>query len=422
MKKSLLVMMLILFVLGVNLPVYWAQEFPIKINDKIVPNSLINSPFPSLRDLLNGLVNKSANSNLIEISLPGDRGKNENGTYSDNVAVTNRYAYYEGQNGQIMQSPLSDPSHARVIYQLPFWAYGDGTTYVYAGLDTRDGVALLTYHQGGATMGTDYLVRLNDDGTTTLLNDTRFMIKTFGEKSIKYWVGPMPGAQNLFIKTGDSEWLPLGSPNYIFGWAWESTGGTNGGYGSRDAYLIGDDLYILGFDMTARNATTGIYKVNVNTNQTTRVSEKKVFAFQIEGDYIYYSCESSMYRFSIPNCKEELLKDLVKAPNTIKSFTVLNGNIYWQDEQKSNLYNLDSQNANPGAVLDDVKIAGDNNEYLVCSFQAAPESKYLIMIFNKIGDVVFKTSDKAYCRNIYITGNTLYFYNVTRGTVCVGQL
>ena len=44
------------------------------------------------------------------------------------------------------------------------------------------------------------------------------------------------------------------------------------------------------------------------------------------------------------------------------------------------------------------------------------------MIFDKSGDVVFKTSDRAYVRNITIEGETLYFYNITTGTICTGRL
>ena len=69
-----------------------------------------------------------------------------------------------------------------------------------------------------------------------------------------------------------------------------------------------------------------------------------------------------------------------------------------------------------------MKFCGDNKEYLVCSFAETPHSKYRVMVFDRNGDVVFKTSDKAYPHHIYITGKVLYFYNVTAGTACIGEL
>ncbi len=321
-----------------------------------------------------------------------------------------------------MQASLSNTSSTKKVYRLPVWTYGDGKTFVYAGLYAEDGQAFLTYHQGGATMGTDYLIRLNDDGTTTLLNDTRYYIKNFGDISIKYWIGPAPGPGQLSIKGEDGEWHPLGNPDLLYGWAWRVSGNQSGGGSSEDVYLVGSDLYILGFDiMSESTSTTGIYKVNIHTNQTVRISEREVTAFYIEGDYIYYASAGCVYRYSLREGTEELLKELVKAPNKIGELSVLDGNVYWQDGLDKNLYNLAGENLNSGAELDGMKLCGDNKEYLVCSFAETPHSKYRIMIFDRNGDVVFKTSDKAYPHHIYITGKVLYFYNITTGTVCVGE-
>ena len=47
---------------------------------------------------------------------------------------------------------------------------------------------------------------------------------------------------------------------------------------------------------------------------------------------------------------------------------VLNGNVYWQDGLDRNLYNLEGEGLNPGAELDSIKLAGDNDEYLGLHF------------------------------------------------------
>ena len=67
-------------------------------------------------------------------------------------------------------------------------------------------------------------------------------------------------------------------------------------------------------------------------------------------------------------------------------------------------------------------LAGDNKEYLVASFAETAQSKYRMMILDKSGRVVFKTSDEAFPRHVYITGKVLHFYNITAGTVCTGEL
>ena len=421
-------------------------DFPITVNGKSVDNQKEEYPLLSFRDITyfpmtwnfcfnefgwgysfdvkNGLVINSDNIRLLQKNLPADRAKNGDGSLKNNVAVTSTFVYYEDAKGQIIQAPLSNISNTKVVYQLPVWTYGDGKIPVFANLYAEDNQAFLAYNQGGATMGTEYLFRLNDDGTTTLLNNTRFIIKKFGDIDIKYWAGPAPGPGELFIKEeDDDEWHLLGNPNLLYGWAWKVSENNSGGGSSRDVYLVDDDLYILGFDFSVENtSTTGIYKVNINTNETVRIGEREVTAFIIEGDYIYYASEGSIYRYSLLDCTEELLEELAKAPNMIKKLIVLNGNIYWQDELNKKLYNLNGEDLNPGAELDGMKLCGDNKEYLVCTFKETSDSKYRIMIFDNNGDVVFKTSDYTNLSNIYITENMLYFYNITSGTVCIGEL
>ncbi|MGI6145763.1 MAG: hypothetical protein ACOYED_08375 [Peptococcia bacterium] len=431
--------------------------FPIMVNGKAVDNQKEEYPLLAFREITyfpmtwnfgvnefrwdysfdgqNGLVIDSDNIKLIQKNLPTNRARNADGTLKNNVAVTNTFVYYEDTMGQIIQAPLADTSRTKAVYQLPALIYGwqdvDGKTFVYASLYAEDGQMFLAYHQGGAIMGTDYLIRLNDDGTTTLLNDTRYNIKNFGDISIKYWAGPAPGPGNLFIQGKDVEWHPLGNQDLLYGWAWRvREDQSRGGGSSKDVYLVGDDLYILGFDIMAEAEntsttgiyTTGIYKVNINTNETVRISEREVTAFQIEGEHLYYASEGGIYRYSLRDGTEELLKELAKAPNKIGRFSVLNGNVYWQDGLDQNLYNLKGENLNSGAELDGMKLCGDNEEYLVCTFKETPPSKYRLMVFDRKGDVVFKTSDKAYSPYIYITGKMLYFYNTTSETVCIGEL
>lgn len=417
--------------------------FPIKVNGKAVDNSKQKYPLLSFRNITyfpmtwefgvnefgwdysfnnkDGLVINSDNIKLDQKKLPENRAKIVSGGVSDNVTVTDKYVYYEDNKGRIIQTPLTDLSKTKEVYQLPAWSYGQGE-YVYSSLFVDNGSAYLAYHQGGATMGADYLLRLNDDGTCTELQSSYTRTKTLGDKSFAYWTGGAPGAGNLFMKTGDGEYKSLGSPDYLYGWAWTSNENSSGGRGTDDVYLAGDDLYILAFDMKSdKDTTTGIYKVNINTNETVRVSEREASAFLMEGEFLYYQNEGNLYRISMKDGREELVKQLLKLPNSISNLSVLNGKAYWQDGLNHNLYNENGENVNFGAALDDMKIMGSSGEYLVCTFQETELSKYRIMIFDKDGNVVFKTSDKAYCRNIHIKGTQIYFYNITTGTVCIGQ-
>lgn len=441
--------------------------FPIQVNGKAVDNSREEYPLLSFRDVTyfpmtwkygagefgwdysfdnqKGLVIDSDNIKLEQTRISSDRAKTEEGKLNNTVTAANGYVYYEGTKGRIMQAPLSDTSKIKTVYQLPIWTYGDGKTYVWPSLYTQKGKAMLFYHQGGATMGTEYLIQLNDDGSAAELNDSRYVFNTFGDKTFSYWAGPFPSPGNLSMKAGDSEFRPVGNPDYIYGWAWRlyEDGGSGGG-GVDTVYLIGDDLYILGFPLAearseelagtrADHLTTGIYKINIDTNETVRISERPVYTFQKEGNSLYYPSEGAVYKMSLEDGKEELVARLTADPSHVGDLQVLNGNIYWENTENRNLYRVGQETSlNPGAALDSVmrgmagedgiELAGSQNEYLICTFEETADSRYRIMIFDKNGGVVFKTSDRAYAKNITIEGKTLYFYNITTGTVCTGRL
>jgi len=442
-------------------------DFPVRVNGKPVDNASLEYPLLSFRDITyfpmtwefladefgwdysfnmqDGLVINSDNIKLEQKTLADALAKREFHTqgYPGTVTVTDKYIYYEDTKGRIIQAALENPEKRKTVYQLPVWSYGEGQL-VSPKLYVENGEAYLSYHQGGATMGSDWLLRLNDDGTVEELQKSYWRVKTFGDKTFTYWTGGAPEPGNLSMKSGNGEFKPLGDPNYLYGWAWSvDEDGSSGGSGSDDVYLAGNDLYILAFKHPIYssaggkipNATTGIHKVDINTGKTVRVSDKEVMAFKMEGDFLYYHSDGTFYRQSIKDGKEEkigraaIAKSEETQPNTsssepadIESFLVLNGKIYWQNRADHGLYDIDGKNLNKGAALDDMAIMGSQGEYLVATFGETGTSKYRIMVFDREGNVVFKTSDKAYCRNISIFGDRIYFYNLTTGTVCIGRL
>jgi hypothetical protein len=69
-----------------------------------------------------------------------------------------------------------------------------------------------------------------------------------------------------------------------------------------------------------------------------------------------------------------------------------------------------------------MKLAGDQNEYLICTFAETDSSKYRIVIFDKSGAAIFKSSDTARVGGMDIKGKTLTFVNLTTGTLCKAEL
>ena len=413
--------------------------FPIKVNGKVVDNSKQQYPILSFRDITyfpmtwefgvnefgwdysfsprEGLIIKSDNPKLEQTSFGGsDVLKDDDGKISS-ITVTKKYIYYQGKRGQIIQAPLLDPTKTKTVYQLPTY-----DVLYYVRLYVENGEAHLFYHTGGAIMGADHIFRLNDDGSTTELQNGYNRVKAFGDEVFTYWTGHTPGSGNLFRKVGEED-IPVGDRDYLYGWSWRVESDGMGGSGSNDVVLDGENLYILAFNRSeGATEKNGIYRVNINTNKTVRMSGHEAMGFQQEGDYLYYVSEGALYRIFMKDGNEELVKRLTQLSDEIPSFAVINEKVYWEKAENEGLYDDDGKNVNDGAVLEGMRIAGDQNEYLICTFEETELSKYRIMIFDKSGVVVFKTSDTTRIDSIDIAGATVTFANWTTGTICSARL
>jgi len=442
--------------------------FPIKINGKLINNSKEKYPILIFRDITyfpitwrfavdefgwdysfdskKGLTINSHNIHLLQSELPNDRAKD-----MEVVAIADGFVYYAGTNGRIMQSEIRPSNNAdsnngiiapptsKVVYQLPFNSLSDGESYVLPRLYAEDGKCYLTYHNGGATMGTEYLIRFDGDNAT-LINDTRNIQKTFGDKEFLWWAGHTPAPGNLYVKTVDTidsadstypGYKKIGNPNYLYGWNWSinEIDGSQGGSGSRDCYLIDDDLYILAFDKRAADdyienggikPTNGLYRVNIETNETIRISDQEVTGFKVEGDYIYYhNSYVELFKYKISEEKEYPIKTkFERGNNFIENFEVLGGHIYFESGKDHGLYN--SNYVPLGHGVQELKLTGSNKEYVACTLSGNNELPDRIIIYDNTGKKVFRSSDDSYA--LTVEGNKVYYFNKSTNTICIGDL
>lgn len=435
---------------------YTAQipSFPIKVNGKSIDNSKEEYPLLSFRNITyfpmtwkygvdefgwdysfdgkNGLVIKSKNIKLQQTEISKGRPKEDEysdfaGKKSTCVLVKNGYVYYDKTKGLIMQAPLTDTAKEKKIYQLEINFYSDD--YDRHSLYEENGKPMLYFHSGGATMGADYKLEINEDGSTHKIQGSYYQTTAIGENLFMYFAGMMPGPGNLSMqKKGDTEDVKLGSPDY---WYY----GLNRVQGVPELSLIGNQLYLRAAKVISNTAasdvkldSTAVYKVNIDTNEVTKVSKTQgdVAMAQIEGDYIYYLSRSSsgdnVYKVSLKDGTESYVCKLEGLPEQQgdTSFAIMGGKLYFAKENNE-LYTLESKaSLNPKAELIGMNITGDKGEYLVCRFKETANAKYRIMIFDKAGNIVFKTSDCG--NNVVIEGGTVYFYNITTEKVCSGNI
>ncbi|MDF2653760.1 MAG: hypothetical protein K0R19_234 [Bacillota bacterium] len=429
-------------------------SFPVKVNGKVVDNSKEEYPLLSFRDITyfpmtwkysvdafgwdykfdgkTGLVIQSKNVKVDQFQIPKTRLVEAYGEYegkkSTTVMAKNGFVYYVTNKGAVMQAPLSDISKAKAIFQLGIWSYGDGKQFDSHEFYEEGGNAMLFFHSGGATMGSDHRYILKENGTVQKIQESYHETTLINNKLYMYYNGPMPGPGNLSVEELNASGTrsSLGSADYWF-YSFCTTKGL------PNLQMIGNELYVRASNVTGSQEGGGgyitddpaVYKVDVSTNAVSRVSQSKdkVIAAQIVGDNLYYmsasgegsDCTYSIYKHSLIDGAESFVGSFKSELTWDQSFAVIGENIYYLSNGA--LYRMGSnESLNPLAEAITMSVTGDHQEYLACTFKETQQSKYRIMVFDQSGEAVFKTSDCG--SNIVVEGKTLYFYNITTETLC----
>ena len=433
-------------------------SFPVSVNGKAIDNGREEYPIISFRDITyfpmtwkycvdqfawdytfdagSGLSIKSANAKLDQISIPKNRLLEGFGYYyekkSTAVMAKNGYCYYVDDKGAVMQAPLSDMSKAKKVFQLEIWSYGDGKTFDMHSFYEENGKAYLFFHSGGATMGSDHRYVLHEDGTAQRIQGSYYDTALIGDKLYMWWNGHAPNPGNLSVQEANDidageTFKALGPADY---WYYSLTDIN----GLPIFTLIGDELYVRAakvlkdYDDSGGERVLddiGIYTVNTTTGALTKVSQAKgnVLNAQMVGEYIYFvssamdgsQSDYRVYKSSLKDASETFLGDYTGNEIWRPQFAVVGEQVYYVNDET--LYRLaGNENLNPKAKVVSISITGDNGEFLACTFKETQDSKYRVMVFDKSGNAVFKTSDSG--SNAVVESNTLYFYNITTETLC----
>lgn len=397
-------------VTALNKSTYSAQiaTFNIKVNGKTIDNSHEKYPLLLFRDITyfpltwkfavdefgwqyafdatQGLSINTAAGNIAvgEVILP--IVEREGGALGAFI-VAGDFFYFEGENGKIYQAHKSSPSKHTFVYQLPQSETGFG--YVYASLYTDDQKAFLKYHTGGATMGSDHVIELKDDATTRVLDSGYSNFRIFDSYTIRVEQWFPPAKNNLEFKLNpDSEYVKIGNPDFTYGLYIKNTSPQISAQKSVDLEFIENHIYVLGYEgaYDAQNiGPTGLYKINVMTGDTERLTQSSVERFIIRDNTIYFTDEAhSLYRMPLDGNNPELLVD-----KPVDLFEVMHGHIYYsldinaqmREHGKNEVINL-------GGNLLKLDRQGDD---LVAYFDNGSQPSYKIIVLNQDGQVVYQT-------------------------------
>lgn len=305
------------------------------------------------------------------------------GDYSGAYAAAGGYFYYEGANGKIYQSPISSPASAKEIYQLPKNTIFDD--YVYAGMKTIDDVAYLTYHIGGATMGSDYMFRMNADGTCTEMDSDE---STHGNVSVRVHVFGQPSIGNLDVKVpGATAFKQVGNKNFSYVKS----------NGVKDVFISGEDIYVLANTDYANGGAwpgnTYLYRVNMHNDQTIRVYSQPISDFQVRNNVIYFiGSDKMLYQMDLSGLN---LKKVLS--EKISEFALSDNDIYYivdstntKDAGKIKRTS-DGKEINPGGSGEDLQ---SRDGYVYCHYDTYSSTNvYGEVILDKSGNVIYQSGD-----------------------------
>jgi hypothetical protein len=259
-----------------------------------------------------GLSIRSSNPQVKDAGLPEYAASN-------GFAVYKGYYYFvetEGAQNHIYRSPVSNPGAREHVYEYEYsTSYGNNTLL---GFNVRDDALWINYHTGGATMGSDHYVKLNEDGTTEKgpSGYTDFTSTPLGQLVVSYAVPPT--GNNLFLvppgQSYPSENMPnmhIGDPSMIYGWSILPSGGYSYSHGGLKA--AGSTAYVLSSPDPVTDANRAeanrIWKIDLKSGKQTAVTAGGISRFTLteDGRILYVKAADGLLYASDLNGQQEML-------------------------------------------------------------------------------------------------------------------
>ena len=394
----------------------WRAQVPVEINGQTLEESQLGAPvlfcrgilyFPLIADYLQqafgwtcsfqqeeGLrlstIRQGAGAGEVDLAI----GENEDGSKGA-FLVTEGTFYYQGQDNVIYETGVGRAAERIPRYDLGKNPDGSLTEAELYQEDERVILSYLIREQGGFSRAR---IWLKEDGSNQALGyfERDYSRLFSGFEAIIDQSLPLE-AGNLYILQGESpqDPRPVGEQGILYGWACQQdpSGGVSGTE-SRRMYLLGEELYLLGAEKTKSGILdSGVYRVNIRTGRTQRVTEGGAMDFLMEGESLLYRDQRGyIYRIDEVNgenaCPERLTQDRAS------DFVALNDTVYYINvDQEGQLYGTGREEPyNPGGVVKELSVS---QGYLIAVFEDGLGGEYKLMILDGEGQAVYQTIEEV---------------------------
>ncbi len=343
-------------------------------------------------DKTEGLTINSNNPQFKTVNLP------EYATEND-IAFFKEYYYFVetlGDTNKVYRIHEDNMSSKELVY-----SYELDTTYGFnnrIGFMIRDDELWFYYHIGGATMGSDIYCKINDNGKATVEHKGYLDFKNTpnGTLIIKQFVPPT--GNNLVLESLDKDNRnKIGDSNLIYDWHINTKDQGIGYNSSNSTTVIGNDVYVLASPYPIGNEDLNrIYKVNLDTNETTKIIDFEVNDFKVINNKLYYikSKDKSLYSSNLDGTNERKVSGN-KIKNYISWYGEVDGNIYYTTGERSqvNLYKAEPSKEDILVLNEPLENVQIVNNKIICKLIEGED--YGVKVLDKSGNLKLAITDQV---------------------------
>ncbi len=299
-------------------------------------------------------------------------------------AIDQDYLYYQGQQGEIYQRPLSaltDNAQRKTMMTVDIDSVTDD--YVIARLYEEAGRIYLNYYSGGATMGSNHQYLLKEDGTAKEIGSGKFSYYDFGDFQVTApeFVPPEPAKLEYADKNGERL---IGEDDYFYRAAIPD-GGSSFSFGSACVSAWGDNLYTVGFK-PQWGGRSEICQINLATGKTRSISQYPAEQFQLADGLICYRYQGNLYVFNIPSNSQYKIVDEASA-----LYTLVDNGVYYYDavNNRLNFWNKQKDSVNAiETVLENCRVERlyQQNGYAIVHTAESYKKDAQLLVFAPSGE------------------------------------
>lgn len=314
-------------------------DFNIIVNGKAIDNKNEEYPLITFRDITyfpltwrfavdefgwdysyddkNGLVIESDNYTCKTLKFPDLRE-----AMYPNAATDGKYYYYTGNDKKVYRAPVDNTDAMEHIYTMAENMYSpDGSSSILFSVQKDD--VYLSYRTG-ASMGTNYRLKINPDGTTEDSKDGSYYESFVGGSQTIYdcdgfvvnlYRGGNGNSRVICLKDGEQNTAEILSDNIVF--AEKRFAGIKDWEYYNNIEILGNNIYLTGYNKTS-NENSGLYRYNVESEALVPLIENvaNFVAFvgwdndtESNSDMIVYYRDGKMYRYSSASGKTIIIKE-----------------------------------------------------------------------------------------------------------------